>query len=246
MDIGHLRELLEDRLARKQAVYAVVAIIGSTEEGAVDPLDEMIAIRDEFRGRGLNFIVHADGAWGGYFASMIRDPPPGFVSNRDVDDVDTEAGRDFVPTVTLRDSTVAQFRALEHADSITIDPHKAGYIPYPAGGLCYRDGRMRYLLTWTAPYLHDSDEGESIGIYGVEGSKPGAPAAAVYLHHAVVGLHKEGHGGLLGEVSFTCRRVSVSIFLVYNNTNVISRLLLIGLRCRTQRPHSSLLPSTLS
>lgn len=34
-------------------------------------------------------------------------------------------------------------------------------------------------------------------------SKPGAPAAAAYLHHAVVGLHKEGHGMLLGEGDFT-------------------------------------------
>ena len=39
-------------------------------------------------------------------------------------------------------------------------------------------------------------------------SKPGAPAVACYLHHSVLGLHKEGHGALLGEASFTCRRVS--------------------------------------
>ena len=38
---------------------------------------------------------------------------------------------------------------IRQADSITIDPHKAAYIPYPAGGLCYRDGRLRYLITWT-------------------------------------------------------------------------------------------------
>jgi glutamate/tyrosine decarboxylase-like PLP-dependent enzyme len=74
-----------------------------------------------------------------------------------------------VPSVTLRPHTVDQFKALKDADSITIDPHKSGYIPYPAGGLCYKDGRMRFLLTWAAPYIQQSATGDSIGIYGVEG-----------------------------------------------------------------------------
>ncbi|EJD55402.1 PLP-dependent transferase [Auricularia subglabra TFB-10046 SS5] len=208
IDIDKLRTLLQERLDAKRAVYAVVAIIGSTEEGVVDPLDGVLTLRDDFAKKGLAFIVHADAAWGGYFASMIRDPPKGWGKGRWDDQEDDEESRDYVPSITLRDSSARQFTALADADSITIDPHKSGYIPYPAGGLCYKDGRMRFLLTWTAPYLHDSDDGESIGIYGIEGSKPGAPAIACYLHHTVVGLHKQGHGGLLGEVAFTCRRLS--------------------------------------
>ena len=38
---------------------------------------------------------------------------------------------------------------------------------------------MRYLVTWTSPVIyHESEiaEAESIGVYGVEGSKPGAAA----------------------------------------------------------------------
>lgn len=55
--------------------------------------------------------------------------------------------------------------------------YRSGYCPYPAGGLCYKDGRMRYLVTWTSPVVYrDSDQEDSIGIYGVEGSKPGAAA----------------------------------------------------------------------
>ena len=57
---------------------------------------------------------------------------------------------------------------MRYADSITVDPHKSGYILYPSGGLCYRDGRMRFLLTWTAPVLSRGSV-TSIGIYGVEG-----------------------------------------------------------------------------
>jgi glutamate/tyrosine decarboxylase-like PLP-dependent enzyme len=121
-------------------------------------------MRDEFEAKGLCFLVHADAAWGGYFASMIRERT-GPIGRGPKE----EPSRDFVPTETLRPSTVRQFEALARTDSITIDPHKAGYIPYPAGGLCYRDGRMRYLVTWSAPYLQQSDTGESIGVYGVEG-----------------------------------------------------------------------------
>ncbi|KAL1728700.1 hypothetical protein EV714DRAFT_252348, partial [Schizophyllum commune] len=207
IDITKLDALLQACLDKKQAVYSVVAIIGSTEEGTVDPLDRVVELREKYAKKGLTFIVHADAAWGGYFASMIRDPPEG-LNNRYDDQEDEEGSRDFVPAITMREYSVRQFRALARADSITIDPHKAGYVPYPAGGLCYRDGRMRFLLTWTAPYLHDSDNGESIGVYGIEGSKPGAAAIACYLHNTVVGLHKLGHGALLGEVSFTCRRFS--------------------------------------
>lgn len=165
VDAAVLRTHLEECLEQQIPVFAVVGIIGSTEEGSVDPLDEILDLRDEFAERGLCFLVHADAAWGGYFASMIRDKPlyrmPGAPRE--------EPNRDFVPSATMRASTIRQFHALARTDSITIDPHKAGYVPYPAGGLCYRDGRMRYLVTWSAPYLQQADTGESIGVYGVEG-----------------------------------------------------------------------------
>ena len=74
MDIGVLRTKLQECLDAKRAVYAVVAVIGSTEEGAVDPLDKILELRDEFLHKGLSFIVHADAAWGGYYASMLREP----------------------------------------------------------------------------------------------------------------------------------------------------------------------------
>ena len=161
MKVDELRKSLQDCLDNKIAVYEVVAVMGTTEEGAVDRLTEIIAVRDEFKAKGLSFVVHADAAWGGYFASMIPNELYGSPDQRDLPD--------YVPQVGLRDDTASELRAMMNADSITIDPHKAGYVPYPAGSLCYRDGRMRYLLTWTAPYINQSTDGESIGVYGVEG-----------------------------------------------------------------------------
>ena len=67
---------------------------------------------------------------------------------------------------------------------------------------------MRYLVTWTSPIVfHAGDDTGSIGVYGVEGSKPGAAAVAAYLSHEVIGLDQKGYGTLLGEATFTCTMV---------------------------------------
>ncbi|KAI1494277.1 pyridoxal-dependent decarboxylase domain protein [Biscogniauxia mediterranea] len=205
LDLAKLEERLEQCLQNQQAVLAVVAIIGSTEEGAVDPLRGILAMRKQFQAKGLSFLVHADAAWGGYFCSMLpKNCQPGDVIN-----LPTDMGPDdvLVPDATLRAETQEHLCLLRFADSITVDPHKAGYIPYPAGGLCYRDGRMRFLVTWTSPYLSGGSV-SSIGIYGVEGSKPGASAVSAWLSNTAIGLNQEGYGALLGEVTWTCSRLS--------------------------------------
>lgn len=85
---------------------------------------------------------------------------------------------------------------------------RSGYVNYPAGGLCYRDGRMKYLITWTSPIVyHPGDEEGSMGVYGVEGRKPGAAAVATWLTHRMLKIQPEGYGRLLGEAVFTCTKV---------------------------------------
>jgi len=54
-------EALETEL-RKGDVGTVVVTLGSTAMGAVDPLDEVLALRERY-----GFRVHVDGAYGGYF-----------------------------------------------------------------------------------------------------------------------------------------------------------------------------------
>lgn len=57
--IPALRSLLEEHLSSSTPIYAVVATIGTTEEGSVDPIREILELRDEFEKRGLCFLVHA-------------------------------------------------------------------------------------------------------------------------------------------------------------------------------------------
>jgi glutamate/tyrosine decarboxylase-like PLP-dependent enzyme len=117
MEPADLDRLLQGALKEQKAVYAVVAIIGSTEHGAVDPLTEILNLRRKYEKEGLSFVVHCDAAWGGYFASILSEP------ERPADSL--FAGRpEYVPTLALSNYTEQELRALRCADSITIDPHK--------------------------------------------------------------------------------------------------------------------------
>ena len=68
---------------------------------------------------------------------------------------------------------------------MTIDPHKAGFCPYPAGSLLYRNGTMKGFITLAAPEVFHNPDDLNVGIYGLEGSKPGAAACSVLLSHQV-------------------------------------------------------------
>ncbi|CAG8544963.1 22226_t:CDS:2 [Gigaspora margarita] len=206
MDINELDKTLAKCVRNKQAVYAVVAIMGSTEQGACDPLADIVVLRERYQRRyGLSFVIHADAAWGGYFRTMLIEPSKNPPCGDDSEGHD-EVGDTFVPMLALNPYTRKHLYSLKDCDSITVDPHKSGYIPYPAGALCYRDQRMRYLVTWTSPVVTRPME-ESIGIYGVEGSKPGAAPVAAWLSHDVIGLHQKGYGALLGQATFTCSKI---------------------------------------
>ncbi|KAF6809813.1 hypothetical protein CMUS01_13598 [Colletotrichum musicola] len=175
MDTEDLKRKLDECIEKKTPIFGVVAIMGSTEHGACDPLSEIISIRDEYEEKkGVSFAVHCDAAWGGYFASLLRERhvrrgPPDLP---------------YVPGMSLSPYTKKQLEALKDADSITIDPHNP---------IVFHDG--------------DEKEEGSMGVYGVEGSKPGASAVATWLSHQSLRLDKDGYGTLLGETIFSCTKL---------------------------------------
>ena len=68
---------------------------------------------------------------------------------------------------------------------------------------------MRYQVTWTSPYVsRGQTTATSIGVFGIEGSKPGASVKATWFSNACIGLGPDGYGKLLGKVTFTCSRLS--------------------------------------
>jgi len=102
--------------------------------------------------------------------------------------------------------------ALGGADSVTVDPHKMGYVPYSAGAILVRDGRARGLVATDPPYLSPGESGELeterfLGRYILEGSKPGASAASVWLSHKVLPLDERGYGYLIERTAIGARRL---------------------------------------
>ena len=125
--------------------------------------------------QGLNFCVLADGAWGGYFKTMIR--------KSSTEKVTHETG--YMPFCPLSDEVREQYENIQRADTITIDPHKSGFCPYPAGALCYRNGTMKNLVAIMHPEVYHGEDDPTMGVYGIEGSKPGAAPTGVYVAHTV-------------------------------------------------------------
>jgi len=245
MDTVDLRRHLDRCLAEKRPVLEVVAVMGTTEESAVDPLADIADIRDEYRQMGLEFTLHADAAWGGYFASMLRPSKlereiserrlqgtdeearllsrnlgvqishAGAADTPDLDDIYFAHDLGMSPGMMMGDYVTRHYGAFARCDTITVDPHKAGFVPYAAGTLAYRNGAMRDVVAFTAPVVFHGGTVPSVGVYGIEGSKPGAAAAAVYLSHAVIPADRTGYGRLLAKCMFNSKRFYCALLAAF-------------------------------
>ena len=217
INIKELREVIEEAYLNKKPIFMIVLVLGSTEEGSVDNVEKVFAIRERYRERGFEFWIHIDAAWGGYFAFMAKQSfiekfdstsglcKPQYYSN----DLPYKE-----PLLCLKTYVKTQYDQVKKADSITIDPHKAGFIPYPAGALCFRNKQIRDINVCNAPIInHNSDEADySLGVYTIEGSRPGAAAASVYLSHKVLG--QTGYAQLLSRCMWNAKRFYFSLLSI--------------------------------
>ncbi|WP_256646759.1 pyridoxal phosphate-dependent decarboxylase family protein [Thermomonas paludicola] len=194
LDTDALEATLERCLRERQPVLLAVAVMGTTEYGTVDPVDGAVSARDRFAARGLGFGVHVDAAWGGYLATLFRNEDGSLRAREQV-----AAGFRAFPSAEVY-SAVA---ALGDTDSVTVDPHKLGYLPYGSGAFICRDHRAVALLAEEADYVfHGATPKDylsryrSLGQFIPEGSKSGAAVAGVYVTHKVLPLD-HAHFGLL-------------------------------------------------
>ncbi|MEG1002051.1 tyrosine decarboxylase [Clostridium sp.] len=202
MDIDELRKTIEDLTSKNIPILGVVAVAGTTEEGAVDYIDKIVELKNEFSKKGINFYFHVDAAYGGYTRSIFLDENYDFIPKDQLHakymkhKVFRNAELDW-PT----DDVYNAFKAMSEADSITIDPHKMGYVPYSAGGLVIKDSRMKDTISYFASYVFEKDMQfpALLGAFILEGSKAGATAASVWAAHKTIPLNITGYGELIGE-----------------------------------------------
>ena len=203
MDPDALWDKVKELTDRRIPILACISVCGTTEESAVDRLDRVLEVRARARHElGVTFHIHSDACYGGYAAAVTWNAEGRRRSAEEVRaslglEPGVEEGRPW-PTREWMQS----MEALAGADSVTIDPHKLGYIPYPAGAIVFRDRRARELVAVDPPYLLPtqglgSAEDLFLGRFVFEGSKPGAAAASVWLSHKVLPLDERGYGYLV-------------------------------------------------
>lgn len=189
MDMDALETELERLAAEGRPVLACVGVVGTTEGGGVDPVDRILEVRKRHHARhGRWFLLHLDAAYGGYARALLRNEDGSIRSFTQV--------REQVPNAT--EAFHRAMAAMGEADSITVDPHKLGFVPYPAGALVLRLSAMREAIGCHAAYLNEADP-THLGSFILEGSKPGAAAAACWMAHRVVPLDHTGYGAILSE-----------------------------------------------
>ncbi len=81
---------------------------------------------------------------------------------------------------------------LRGVKSVTIDPHKMGMVPIPAGGIIFREKRFVEAISVPAPYL----AGGKVWQATITGTRPGANALAVWAMIKHLGF--EGYKGIVG------------------------------------------------
>ncbi len=189
MDEEVLQKALKHFYNKRIPVIAVISVCGSTEEAAIDPIHKIEEFRKQFRSR-LSFYHHCDAAYGGYIRSLFQDKANNPITPKKVTG---RIHRANMPQWPPDEDIVKALTSINKADSVTIDPHKLGYIPYPAGAVIFKDGRVKWEIAFNPGYLALP----FIGSYILEGSKPGAAAAACWLSTKVLPLNESGHGILI-------------------------------------------------
>ena len=164
MDLDALVELLD-----AGQVGTVVVTAGTTGLGAVDPIDQAVAL---CRDRAVR--VHVDAAYGGFFTLLADD-----------------AGADAAGLAP------GPWRAIGSADSVVVDPHKHGLQPYGCGAVLFADPEVGRFYVHDSPYTYFTSDELHLGEISLECSRAGAAAAALWLTLQVFPLTPDGLGAVL-------------------------------------------------
>ena len=127
--------------------------------------------------KGLYFHFHIDAAYVGYYCSLLRE------NHAD-------------HWVSLPKHTIRQMEVVNQADSITIDPHKSGYMPFCIGSVLHKNNKLKNQINFIGTYNYDG-KSPNLSRNGIEGSRSGFTPVGAYLAHTVLPLNRENHGELL-------------------------------------------------
>ncbi|HIX01635.1 MAG TPA: tyrosine decarboxylase [Candidatus Ligilactobacillus excrementigallinarum] len=208
IDIEKLDKIIRENVDKQIPILGIVGVVGSTEEGAIDHIDQIVKLREKYRKEGVDFFIHVDAAYGGYGRTIYMDENNEFMPYEKLKDKFNEYGIFTENNQFLNKDVYNAYKAIADSDSVTIDPHKMGYVPYDAGGLAIADTRLKNTLTYVAPYAFQEGVAvpASIGQFTLEGSKSVGSAASVWVANRILPLNISGYGRLVARTLFAARK----------------------------------------
>ena len=177
-DVAELRKLIQKAKEENRPISLVVSVAGTTETGEIDPIDQTQGILNAALARDeIDIWHHVDAAYGGYLCSMLRGNRPNVLSV----------------------GNTAALSAIAQAHSVTIDPHKLGYVPYACGAILTRDTQAYAVSGFKAPYLERQLDVPDKWSTTLEGSRSAAGAAATWLTGKTLGFDGDGIGRVIAD-----------------------------------------------
>lgn len=174
VDISELARLIAKARDEARPIVCLATVAGTTEAGEIDPIDAVADMLDAQRDGGVHIWHHVDAAYGGFFCSML-----GGAAEK-----------------TLDPARRSALGAIGRAQSITIDPHKLGYVPYSCGAFLTKNKEAYQASAFQAPYIDRADADDKWRCT-LEGSRSAAGAAAVWLTGKTLGFGPDKFGAIL-------------------------------------------------
>lgn len=176
LDIESLHHEIQRALVEDRPIMMVVSVAGTTELGQCDPVD---AVQDYLTNlksdQNLHIWHHVDAAYGGYFCSLLKNKKSDVLGSR----------------------IEKAFAAIATVDSVTLDPHKLGYVPYACGALLVPD-HIRYRVSaFDAKYIQSPNKNIDRWMKTLEGSRSASGATATWMTAQTIGMNAEGYGRIL-------------------------------------------------
>jgi len=189
MSLSALEDALRLALSQGDKVAAILATLGTTDAFGIDDVGAIVRLRDRLVAEyQLDYIphIHADAVIGWAWAVF-----------RDYDFEDNPLGFHARTLRSLTDS-LERIDSLQMADSIGIDFHKTGFVPYISSMFLLKDRSGLTLLSRVPeqmPYLYQVGHYHP-GIYTLECSRAGTGALAALASMRLLG--KQGYRVLIG------------------------------------------------
>jgi glutamate/tyrosine decarboxylase-like PLP-dependent enzyme len=174
VDLAGLSQLIDRAREEARPILCLASVAGTTEAGEIDPIDKVADLLDGLTAQGIYIWHHVDAAYGGFFCSMLGG--------------ETER--------VLAPERCDALRAIGRAQSITIDPHKLGFVPYSCGAFLTKNIEAYKASSFQAPYIDRADADDKWRCT-LEGSRSGAGAAAVWLTGRTLGFGPEKFGAIV-------------------------------------------------